>query len=461
MNTRYTGPTITAELGALPLNSALGRNPLALGRQIDVIDQIDGVPVEDLLEQFGSPLFVLSETTLRARADRMRKAFRSIHPRSEFGWSFKTNPLDAVCGVMKSEGWMAEVVSSYEYAKARRMGYEGREIIFNGPYKRRDTLETALREGALVQIDNWEELANIESVAAELGGVHNVGVRVQIATGYAPTWSKFGFPFASGEALQAALRVIRHPHLKLHTLHSHIGTYLLDPRAYSVATQVLLGLRELLREETGHLAECINLGGGFPSDSLLHGMVGPAAAVIPPIEAYAEAIASEIRRLPARQRPLLRLETGRHLCDNAGFLLARVVGRKNMATDAPGAAGGKVGYILDAGVNLHYTAAWFAIQAAPARSIDGALEPARLMGDLCMEIDVIREEVLLPRLQVGDALVMHPVGAYNFNQSMDFIHLRPAVVMIDPKGRAHPVRKREQIEDFAQLEQLPAHLAGK
>lgn len=461
MNTRYQGPTITSELGALPLNSALGRNPLALGRQIEAIERIDGVPVEDLLERFGSPLFVLSEATLRARADRMRRAFRSIHPRTEFGWSFKTNPLDAVCGVMKSEGWMAEVVSSYEYARARHLGYEGREIIFNGPYKRRDTLELALREGALVQIDNWEELANVESVAAARGGVHEVGIRVQIATGYAPTWSKFGFPFASGEALQAALRVIRHPNLKLHTLHCHIGTYLLDPRAYSVATQVLLGLRELLREETGHLAECINLGGGLPSDSLLHGMAGPAAAVVPPVEAYAEAIAAEIKRLPARQRPILRLENGRHLCDNAGFLLTTVVGRKNMATAAAGPPEGKVGYILDAGINLLYTAAWFAIQAAPARTIDGALEPARLMGDLCMEIDVIREEVLLPRLQVGDALVLHPVGAYNFNQSMDFIHLRPAVAMIDPKGQPHLVRQREQLEDFARLEQLPPHLAGK
>jgi diaminopimelate decarboxylase len=455
MSVEYLGPSITNELGSEPLDAAFERNPLARGRHRDFLDAIDGVPVEKLVKDYGTPLFVMSENKLRTTARRMRKAFRDAYPRVEFRWSFKTNPLDALCAVLRAEGWGAEVVSSYEYKKARRMGFEGHEIVFNGPYKSRGALEQALRDGSMIQIDNWEELSEIEDLAKKIGGVHQVGVRVQMATGYSPEWTKFGFPLSNGEAEQAALRVVRNDHLRLHTLHTHLGTYILEPRAYRVATQLLLGLRESLFEEAGFLVECLNLGGGFPSDSLLHGMVGPPEQVIPPIERYAEAITDELNMLPARKRPLLRLEAGRHLVDNAGSLLTSVVAVKStqFAAGPPRAC-----YVVDSGVNLFYTAAWFAIQATPTRTVDSASEPAKLVGDLCMEIDVIREQVMLPRLQVRDVLTLHPVGAYNFNQSMDFIHLRPAVVMIGPGGQVEVIRRGEELEDFSKLEVVPARL---
>lgn len=463
----YGGPDISIELGRSGGEAALARNPLAAPAKSTVLSRIDGVSVETLMTEFGSPLFVMSEQTLRARAAAQRRAFRDRYDKVEFAWSFKTNPLDAVCRVFKSEGWLAEVVSSFEYGKARRLGFEGRQILFNGPYKREDSIRRALREGALIQIDNWDELLTLERVAAELGGRHDVGLRVMISTGHAPTWSKFGFNAASGEAHQAALRLIGNPSLRLHTLHAHIGTYILDPDAYRVATQVLLGLREVLRKETMHLVGCLNLGGGFPSDSLLHGMAGPPSRVVPPIDRYAEAITAPLNQLPVADRPLLRLETGRHLVDNAGYLLTTVVavkGRGNPPRLPPEGMAAKIGwkgqpdlphrpgYVIDAGVNLLYTAAWFALEATPAQSGAAPVEPVRLLGDLCMEIDVIREHVLLPRLQTGDRLVLHPVGAYNINQSMTFIHLRPAIVMIDMEGAPRLIRRREMLEDAEALE---------
>ena len=469
----YIGPEISAELGYQSFGSSVGRNPLALPAKAACMERIDGVPVETLMRDYGSPVFVISERTLRQRADAMRKAFADRYSKFEFAWSFKTNPLDAVCMTLRSKGWLAEVVSSYEYAKARRLGYSGSEIIFNGPYKRDDSMRAALSEGALIQIDNWDELIALETVAAELGKKFDVGLRVTIQTGLTPTWSKFGFSLTNGEARQAAIRLMRNPNLRLHTLHSHIGTYVLNPQAYQVATQVLLGLRDEIREETGHLVCCINLGGGFASDSLLHGMPGPASQTIPQIESYAEAIIAPLNGLPTRDRPLLRLETGRHLVDNAGYLLTTVVGVKSQGHASASRIGGvadkavmgpspeapvRPGYMVDAGINLLYTAAWFAIEATPAQANGTPVESARLIGDLCMEIDVIREHVMLPRMQTGDRLVLHPVGAYNINQSMTFIHLRPAVAMIDCEGSTHLIRHREELEHARVLELLPPHL---
>ncbi|MHA6264416.1 type III PLP-dependent enzyme domain-containing protein [Arenibacterium sp. CAU 1754] len=476
MDETYKGPEISDELGNLPIESAAERNPLSRGVLKNTLEEIDGVAVEDLAKQYETPLFVFSERTVRGQARRMREAFQSRYPTTSFAWSFKTNRLDAICQILKQESWKAEVVSSFEYSKARHLGYNGDEIIFNGPYKRRDHIERALSEGALIQIDNWDELATIESVASELGGTYDVGIRIWFNSAHAPLWSKFGFNLANGEANHAARRIIENPSLKLHTLHCHIGTYLLDPEAYRVTTQAMLGLRKELKDDTGHQVECLNLGGGFPSNSLLHGMPGPPEKSVPPIESYAEAITSELNRLPKKDRPLLRLESGRYLVDEAGYLITSVVAIKGAAYRHPAGSPlsalafkehslsghpAKLGYVLDAGVNLLFTAAWFAINATPQRAVPGKIYPTRLIGDLCMEIDIIRETVNLPHLRVGDYLTLHPVGAYNFDQSMQFIHLRPAVVLIDEASQPHVIRKREDIEYMESRETLPEHLTGK
>lgn len=476
MTDYYEGPNISAELGTTLTDVSHERNPLSEGYAPEALEEIDGVSVDELADKHGSPLFVFSERTLRQKAHRMREAFLSRYPNTQFLWSFKTNWLDAVCSVFRSEGWIGEVVSGYEYSKARQLGYDGHEIVFNGPDKHADEIRKALVEGSLIQIDNWEELEWVNEIASDLGGVHDVGIRVWFATGHGPVWSKFGFSLTSGEARRAAMRIIDQPNLNLHTLHCHIGTYMLDPEAYRVAAQVMIGLRTAISDEFGHLVPCLNLGGGFPSYSLLHGMQGPAHLAVPPIEAYAQVIAEELNRLPPKERPQLRLESGRHLVDEAGYLIGSVVsvkGDNNAGMNnefGRGAVGikeqalpkqfGKTSYLLDVGINLLYTAAWFEVSVRPVRTTARRPEAVRLVGNLCMEIDVIRENVALPRMRSGERLVLWPVGAYNLGQSMQFIHLRPAVVMIDMKSKAHVIRRREEIKDTQALEKLPRHLQG-
>lgn len=469
----YQSPMISSELGSQPIESAADRNPYSRGMENAVLEDIEGVSVAELTEAFGSPVFVFSEAKILEKARRMRQAFDDRYDNISFVWSYKTNYLDAVCQILRNEGWGSEVVSNFEYEKAKNLGYKGPEIVFNGPYKVLAGLRLAIAEGALIQIDNWDELAQVEEIAEELGKPIDVGIRVWMATGYAPVWSKFGFAMINGEAKRAAERVIAHPLLNLNTIHTHIGTYILDPNTYRVAAQVLVGLREELESEFGHLVECLNFGGGFPSNSLLHTMVGPAESIVPPIESFAEAITSVLNRLPKEKRPLLRLETGRYLVDEAGYLVTKVVAIKGgeralAATSSLEAVAvkeqmllgdaAKLSYVLDAGINILYTAAWFALNAYPARKIDTPPIPTRLLGRLCMAIDVIREQINLPRLQTGDHLTLHPVGAYNVTQAMQFISYRPAVALINTKGEPELIRQAERLKDIQQTEVMPPHL---
>lgn len=476
MNHSYIGPMISGELGRSAPNAAADRNYYARGAHIPALFEIDGVPVTALAAEFGSPLYVFSEHGLRRKARRAREAFKDRYPNTSFAWSFKTNYLNAICQILRQEGWIAEVVSDFEYQKARKLGFAGKDIVFNGPYKPQNVLQQAIGEGALIQIDNWDELNAVEDLVKEAAQPVEVGLRVWLDAGIWPVWSKFGFALANGEADRAAARVAENPNLRLHTLHTHIGTYILAPEAYRVAAQKLLALREHIEAAHGHLVQCINLGGGFPSYSLLHGMIGPAEQTVPPIEAYADVITEVFNRLPAEKRPLLRLESGRHLVDEAGYLLSTVVAVKGMnrhITNDQGLSardykeqlllGGdpKVGYVLDAGINLLYTAAWYQFAIKPSRLIEAPPTPSRIYGPLCMAIDVIRDDVDLPPLKAGDILSLHPVGAYNVVQSMQFIAYRPAVVLIGEDGKPELIRAHETLEDIDRPERLPARLSVK
>jgi diaminopimelate decarboxylase len=476
MNRDYIPPTISNELGRQALDAAADRNIYARGTSTPTLFEIDGIPIASLVGQFGSPLFVFSEHGLREKARHMREAFRSRYENTHFAWSYKTNYLNAVCQVFHQEGWMAEVVSDFEYHKARKLGIAGKDIVFNGPYKPRDILELAIGEGALIQIDNWDELNLIEELTKHIKQPLDVGIRVWLDAGIRPIWSKFGFSVENGEAGRAAERIVKNPKLRLHTLHTHIGTYILDPNAYHVAVTKLVALREQIHIEHNHLVPCLNLGGGFPSQSMLYGMEGPPERVLPPIEAYADAITEVLNRLPAKKRPQLRLESGRYLVDEAGYLLTSVVAtkgiRRPLAINSNLSAwdykeqlllgeDARASYVLDAGVNLLYTAAWYQINALPSRAINAQPSPSRLYGPLCMAIDVIRYSINLPPLDIGDIVTLHPVGAYNISQSMQFITYRPAVVMIGDNGKPELVRAREVLKDVDSTERLPDHLGKR
>lgn len=473
MDDTYIPPVISGELGRRGDKAADDRNFVAHGTRTPTLFEIDGVPISALVEEFGSPLFVFSEHDLRDKARRFRQAFKSRYAHTSFAWSYKTNYLNAICQVFRDEGWIAEVVSDFEYEKARKLGFAGDEIVFNGPDKPRPVLKAAIREGALVHIDNWDEFNVIEEIVKSVHKPVDVGIRVWLDAGVRPVWSKFGFALANGEAERAAARVVDNPHLRLHTLHTHIGTYILAPEAYRVATQKLVALRERIHERHGHVVKCLDLGGGFPSHSLLHGMAGPAEQTIMPIESYADAITDVLLKLAPHDRPLLRLESGRCLVDDAGHLLTTVVAVKGV--NRPILAGSDltardykerlilnedahVGYVVDAGINLLYTAAWYQYSVLPSRVIKAPPVSSRLYGSLCMAIDVIREHVELPPLEVGDVLTFRPVGAYNVTQWMQFIKYRPAIVLIAENGKPELIRLRETLDDVERAERMPSHL---
>jgi diaminopimelate decarboxylase len=460
-------------------------NPERLGRP-PVVERIEGVPVAELLERHGSPLFVFSESVLRAKVRDANRAFAAVYPDTVFAWSYKTNYLNAICRVFHEEGSLAEVVSGFEYEKARANGIPGTDIIFNGPYKTEDELRRAVAEGAIIQVDNRDEIVALAKLAEASGETIRVGLRVHVDTGTHAVWSKFGFCAESGEALRTIRWMTENTRLRVRGLHCHAGTFLLDATAYATVVTALVALAGEMREAGCGEVDYLNLGGGFASRARLHGQYLSPELATPSFDDYAREIGGTIKRLWPEDSPLPRLylETGRALVDEAGWLLAKVVAVKQRRLNqgaatalgaygkgSPLAAYGKGGLsgpvtladrrnavVLDAGIQVLYTTTWYQPTISAAAPSCGSVQPTTVYGCLCMNIDVIREEAALPELHAGDAVVIHPVGAYNITQSMQFISYRPAVVMLGTDGTEHLIRRREQLADVSGPEITPAHL---
>jgi len=404
--------------------------------------EIDGVSVRELTQKFGSPLFVFSEKKIKEQYETFHSAFTSRYPDVTFGWSYKTNYLNAICKIFHKLGAIAEVVSEFEYQKARALGVAGKDIIFNGPYKPYDDLKIAVQEGAKIHVDNLFELNDLEDIADELGIQIPVAIRINMDTGVYPQWSRFGFNYESGEAYDAIKRMYEGGKLYLVGIHSHIGTFMLDANAYRLATRKIMMLKSLVEVNFKAGIEYIDLGGGFASKSNLKGVYQSADVVVPSADEYAQAITDTIYEMNQSETlPKLYLETGRALIDEAGYLLTSVHGYKRFPD-------GKKGYILDAGVNLLYTSTWYNFTIETDKRYSGENEPSVLNGPLCMNIDVIEDNIMLPPLDRGSVLSISPVGAYNYTQAMQFIRYKPAAVLIDEHGEAKLIK---ELDDLATI----------
>ncbi len=423
----------------------------------DAQANIDGVAIESLVERYGSPLYVTSEQRLRANIRRIRQAFVSRYPNVIHGWSYKTNYNGAVCSILHQEGSWAEVVSRFEYERARALGVPGERILFNGPHKPRAILERAIADTALIHVDHMDELELIENIGRERGERVPVTLRLNFDTGYAEPWNRFGFNLESGAARAAIAKVKASPHVRMNGLHCHIGTFILDPRAYAAEVSIMCALaREI--EQDGTRLSYIDIGGGLPSRNALQGIYLPPEQAVPEIEEYAEAICSAFlegtayRLERGEERPALVFESGRAVIDDAQSLIASVVGRKELADGRPAA-------ILDAGLNALFTALWYDHPVRLASPARGQPRDTVLYGPLCMNIDVVRRSVQLPPLAVGDRLVIAPVGASNTTQSMQFIEYRPATVLIHGEREVSVIREAEDLDVVCGPERLPAHLS--
>ena len=447
--------------------STIGKHSILNMGTSSVFEEVDDI--EKLLNKYDSPLFLLSEKKLRSKYNEFKDAFTEEGIETIIGYSYKTNYLPALCSILKQEGAWAEVVADMEYKLARSLNIPGSRIIFNGCYKTETELNKAVSEDALINIDSFNELELLDRVAGSLGKKARTGIRINFVMGNMP-WTKFGFNYESGEAKEALEKISKKKNIKFEAIHNHSGTFNVDPKMYSKSTRIIIELAEYAKK-LGLNTKIIDVGGGFPSSNKLkpqYDIPGGSKYNENTLQQFSSAIMNHLKKakhLFNKGKPILILEPGRAIVDEAMQLISKVVSKKKDAN-------GNDSIVMDAGVNILPTAYWYDFEPKLANKLNDSNNnlngktkkngsnyngPVKMYGPLCMQIDSINESVNLPSVELGDVIVFSNVGAYNLTQSMQFIQTRPAVVLLGSNG-VELIRRKETWRDIFKLDTLPKRL---
>ena len=235
---------------------------------------IDGVNTRELVERYGSPLFVYSEAKLRHNARDILDNFRRVHANTRVCFASKACANLAVLKVFKDCGLDLEVNSGGEFYKAQIAGFAPSQLVFNGVAKQVHELREVIAAGIkAINVDSLSELARILTVAEELGKQARVSLRIipEIQGGAAAGWqtgtstSKFGMTAA--EQAEAIELILQHPQaVKLVGVHAHIGTQITDISVYQAEANFLIDYVRQVGERLPYPLEHVNLGGGFPKN---------------------------------------------------------------------------------------------------------------------------------------------------------------------------------------------------
>ncbi len=409
---------------------------------------IGGCDVADLAADFGTPLYVFDEQTLRATCQAYVKEFRARYPKTQVYYAVKAFSNLALVKLLAEEGLGLDVVSGGELALAKAGGMPLSRVSFPGNNKSPQELQEALSLGVgRVVVDSFYELGLLEELAAQSNKVQDILLRVspgvdphthaKIATGILD--SKFGFPVATDDAERAVRQAIASPHLRLQGLHCHIGSQLFEVEPFQEAIRIALTFAARMREQGLKLAE-FSIGGGFAIAYLRDQRP-------PTIGQYADALVSTLKeclREFSLEEPAFVIEPGRSVVGPAGVAVYTIGARK----EVPGV---RTYLSVDGGMGDNIRPALYEAryEAFVANRMNAApTDVVTIAGKFCESGDILVKDAALAPSQPGDLIALPVAGAYCIPMSSNYnMAPRPAIVMVKD-GKARVIRRRETYEDL-------------
>ncbi|MDD4873656.1 MAG: diaminopimelate decarboxylase [Dehalococcoidales bacterium] len=408
---------------------------------------IGGCDTIALANEYGTPLYLFDEHTLRSMCREFKSEFGQRHEEVMVIFASKAFLNRAVANIFKEEGIGLDVVSAGEFSIAKSVDFPADMIYLHGNNKSVDELRMALKNHiARIVIDSFDELKLLAKLAEESGHIPDILLRItpgidphthkHITTG--TVGSKFGFPlFDADRAVSQALATAS---LNLIGLHCHIGSLITETQPYVETIEVMLDFADKMNKKYGFELEELDIGGGFP---VRYTVNSPNIK----ISQFAEAIISRlISKCNALDMPLpsLTIEPGRAMVARSGVALYRVGMTKNISElkHYVSVDGGMADNIRPA----LYGAEYEAILANKASDED--TEPVTVAGKFCESADILIQEIKLPPVIAGDIIAVPVCGAYCVPMSSNYnASLKPIIVMVK-EGKARIIRKREILQDL-------------
>lgn len=446
-------------------NSHASRSPnqelLPLTAQVNGRDclEIGGCDVMTLVEQFGSPLYIVDELTLRTACRQYRDAFaRYYKGESLVLYASKAWNCLAVCAIAASEGLGIDVVSGGELYTALSAGVSADKLYFHGNNKSRAELEQGIESGCTIVVDNWLELHTLGDMATEAAQPIRIMLRLTpgiechtheyIRTGHLD--SKFGFdPNALDEVFAF---VSQHPTLNCIGLHAHIGSQIFESQPHKDLAGVLVDCMSKAASYDLPVQE-LNVGGGL-------GIRYTESDDPPTIDAWVKGVCEAlITACEEQQLPLPKLlsEPGRSIVGPA-CITAYTLGSRKVIPDM------RTYLAVDGGMSdnprpITYQSVYRAVVAN--RMSAPLTETVTIAGKHCESGDILIKDITVPETESGDIFVVMSTGAYNYSMASNYNRLpRPAAVLVSD-GEAHLILQRETYQDLIRQDRLPERLVPK
>lgn len=447
--------------------------------------EIGGSDVVDLVQKFGSPLYILDEATLRSACRQYREAFVRHYPgESQVLYASKAWNCLAVCAIVASEGLGIDIVSGGELYTALQAGVSPTKLYLHGNNKSQAELQLAVASGCTIVVDNWHELRTLVAIAAdersrgakEQGSEktsiphpspltphasrltpHPIRIMLRLTPGiechthdYIRTGSidsKFGFGL---DQLDEVFQFIsQQPSLTCIGLHAHIGSQIfeLEPH-HDLGAVMVQWLSKAM--QYGLPIEELDIGGGL-------GIRYTESDDPPSIEAWVKVVSESIAAACKAQNiplPKLLSEPGRSLIGSACVTAYTIGGQKTI----PGI---RTYITVDGGMSdnprpITYQSVYRAVVAN--RMSAPLTETVAIAGKHCESGDIVIQAAALPTTQPGDLLVVMATGAYNYSMASNYNRIaRPAAVLVHA-GEANIILRRETDQDLMRHDRLPERL---
>ena len=409
---------------------------------------IGGCNTLDLANEYGTPLYVFDEDTIRNRCRSFVQEFQKRVPETQVVYASKAYINPVLVKMLSEEGLGLDVVSGGELAVAIAGGLSTTHVYFHGNNKTPQELREAVQQGiGRVVVDSFHELQLLDEISGELGKKQEILVRVSPGIdphthAYTTTGiidSKFGFSIQTGHAAIAVRDALQAPNLNLKGLHFHLGSPIFELEPYQAAIDLVLRFAAEFREEGWTIQE-FSPGGGFA--------IAYTRDNRPPeVSDYAEAITSTLKSTSTELNlplPRLIIEPGRSIIGPSGVALYQIGAIKEI----PGIRK----YVsVDGGMGDNIRPALYQASYEVCSAGKMNLEADDLVtiaGKYCESGDILASDVLLPSVTSGDVLAIPASGAYCPSMASNYnLNPRPPIVLVKD-GIRRLIRRRETYQDM-------------
>ena len=414
---------------------------------------IGGIKASKLAEKYGTPLYVMDEQLLIDKCREYVKSFRVNEDNNRVAFAGKAFLTIEMCKLINNEGLYLDVVSGGELYTAYKAEYPMDKIYFHGNNKTLDEIELGIKLGVgRFVVDNLWEMSKINEIAEKYNKKQKIYLRLTpgieahthdyIKTGQID--SKFGFAPVENIIMDAVKTALSLDNIILVGLHCHIGSQIFETEPFKDAAEVMLNFINEIKQETGHIIEELDLGGGF-------GIYYSNGDIPRETQEYCKVILDSVDEVCNKLRlkkPILTIEPGRSIVANAGTTLYTIGSIKEIPSVKKYVAvdGGMADNIRPA----LYGAKYEALVANKAEEIQN--NRVTIAGKCCESGDILINDIDIQNAESGDILAVLSTGAYGFSMASSYNKLlRPAVVFVR-NGESKIVVKRQSYEDLIREE---------